>query len=118
MNKQELTDAVEADTGLSKTAAGESIQAVLGVITRVVSDGGSVQLETKLTTVFQRRHDCIHCCDRPKSAIQTINLAAVQKKIEDVEFLVNRCHAELSAQFGDYLTGLGFSGATRNQVMA
>lgn len=74
--------------------------------------------ETKLTTVFQRRHDCIHCCDRPKSAIQTINLSAVQKKIEDVEFLVNRCHAELSAQFGAYLTGLGFSGATRNQVMA
>lgn len=28
MNKQELIDAVAADTGLSKTAAGEAIQAV------------------------------------------------------------------------------------------
>ncbi|WP_321896665.1 HU family DNA-binding protein [Burkholderia cepacia] len=44
MNKQELIDAVAADTDLGKTAAGESIQAVLDVITRVVSDGGSVQL--------------------------------------------------------------------------
>lgn len=72
--------------------------------------------EAKLTTVFQRRHDCIHCCDRPKSAVQSINLLAIQKKIEDIEFLVNRCHAELSAQFGVYLKNLGFSGVTRNQV--
>ena len=74
--------------------------------------------ETKFITIFQRRHDCIHCCDRPKSAVQTINFLAVRKKLEDVEFLVNRCHAELCARFGLYLADLGFSGATRSQVMA
>ncbi|MFF7056747.1 hypothetical protein ACFY89_08730 [Achromobacter spanius] len=74
--------------------------------------------ETKVSTIFQRRHDCIHCCDRPKSSVQSINLLAVQKKIEDIEFLVNRCHAELCARFGVYLSDLGFNGATRNQVTA
>lgn len=48
--------------------------------------------------------------------MQTINLLAVQKKIEDVEFLVNRCHAELSARFANYLNDLSFSPVTRNQV--
>lgn len=74
--------------------------------------------ESKFITIFQRRHDCIHCCDRPKMAVQTINLLAVQKKIEDVEFLVNRCHAELAARFPLYLDDMGFSAATRNQVTA
>ncbi|OJA84436.1 HU family DNA-binding protein [Burkholderia ubonensis] len=44
MNKQALIDAVAADTGLSKTAAGEAIQAVLDAITRTVGEGGTVQL--------------------------------------------------------------------------
>ena len=44
MNKQELIDAVTADIGLSKTAAGEAVQAVLDLITRAVSEGDSVQL--------------------------------------------------------------------------
>ncbi|HDR9204405.1 HU family DNA-binding protein [Burkholderia vietnamiensis] len=44
MNKQELIDAVAADTGLSKTAAGEAIQTVMDVIARAVSEGDSVQL--------------------------------------------------------------------------
>lgn len=74
--------------------------------------------EAKFITIFQRRHDCIHCCDRPRMAVQSINLSAVQKKIEDIEFLVNRCHAELCARFATYLDDLGFSPATRNQVTA
>jgi len=80
-------------------------------------DKAMAHFEAKISTIFQRRHDCIHCCDRPKVAVQTINAVAVQKKIEDLEFLVNRCHAELSAAFGPYLTSLGFSAGTRNQVM-
>jgi len=74
--------------------------------------------ESKFIALFQRRHDCIHCCDRPKMAVQSINLLAVQKKIEDVAFLVSRCHAELTARFPLYLDGLGFSAVTRNQVTA
>ncbi|NUT63227.1 hypothetical protein [Herbaspirillum sp. C9C3] len=72
--------------------------------------------ENKFGTIFQRRHDCIHCCDRPKVAIQAIKPSAVQKKIDDIEFLVNRCHAELDARFPLYLTDLGFGPVTRNQV--
>lgn len=72
--------------------------------------------EGTFSAIFQRRHDCIHSCDRPKVAVQAINLLAVQKKIEDVEFLVNRCHAELTIRFPLYLTDLGFSPVTRNRV--
>ncbi len=75
-------------------------------------------LEAKFGAVFQRRHDCIHCCDRPKFAVQTINLPAVQKKIEDIEFLVGRCHSELASEFPTYLVRLGFGAVTRNQVGA
>lgn len=73
--------------------------------------------EARFDSIFQRRHDCIHCCDRPKSAVRAINMPATQKKIEDIEFLVNRCHSELCARFGAYLAGLGFGSVTRNQVM-
>lgn len=44
MNKQELIDAVAADTGLSKAATGETIQAVFDVIAHAVSAGDGVQL--------------------------------------------------------------------------
>ncbi|QCP54539.1 HU family DNA-binding protein [Trinickia violacea] len=44
MNKQELIDVVAADIGESKAATGETIQAVLDVITRAVAEGGTVQL--------------------------------------------------------------------------
>lgn len=72
--------------------------------------------EATFSTIFQRRHDCIHCCDRPKVAVQTINLLAVQKKIEDIEFLVSRCHFELTDRFPSYLIDLGFNPVTRNRV--
>ena len=68
--------------------------------------------------IFQRRHDCIHNCDRPKMALQPISDGAVVKRIQDVTFLVERCHEALIAEFPRYLRHLGFSGATRNRVGA
>jgi DNA-binding protein HU-beta len=44
MNKQELIDAVAASIGESKAPAGETINAVLSVITRAVTAGDAVQL--------------------------------------------------------------------------
>ncbi|VWB62374.1 histone family protein DNA-binding protein [Burkholderia lata] len=49
MTKQELIDAIAADTGVSKTDASKTdesktVQAVLGAITDAVSRGESVQL--------------------------------------------------------------------------
>ncbi len=66
--------------------------------------------------LFQRRHDCIHNCDRPKNALQSITHTKVKKVVEDMEFLVGRCHAAFLDEFPRYLTTLGFSAITRNQV--
>lgn len=68
--------------------------------------------------VFQRRHDCIHNCDRPRRALQGIQRTIVEKRIEDVVFLVCRCHEAFLEEFPHYLQTLGFSGATRGQVCA
>jgi DNA-binding protein HU-beta len=44
MNKQELIDAVAAKGGLSKTSAGETLDAILEVIKGAVAKGDAVQL--------------------------------------------------------------------------
>jgi len=79
--------------------------------------GALEQFETRFEAIFQRRHDCIHNCDRPKVALQPISDGQASKAIEDVGFLVNRVNDELLSQFPVYLEGLGFSVATRNQVL-
>ncbi|MEC8579806.1 MAG: hypothetical protein VXZ18_03565 [Pseudomonadota bacterium] len=75
-------------------------------------------LTRRMQTIFQRRHDCIHNCDRPKIAIQRISYDMTRKAIEDVDFVVNRCTDHLRNEFSPYLTSRGFSGATRNFVGA
>jgi hypothetical protein len=72
--------------------------------------------EARFESIFQRRHDCIHNCDRPKFALQGIEHAHVDKAAHDIEFLVHRCHESFLVEFPQYLQLLGFSGATRNQV--
>ena len=74
------------------------------------------KFEVRMTRIFQRRHDCIHNCDRPKLALQPIRKAMVLKAIEDMEFLVNRCHEAFVTEFPEYLRSCGFSAATRNAV--
>ena len=44
MNKQELIDAIAASTGESKSSTGEAIDAILQVVTAVVTRGEAVQL--------------------------------------------------------------------------
>lgn len=73
-------------------------------------------MESRFSAVFQRRHDCIHNCDRPKTALQAISAPTVTKCIDDVDFLVGRCHGSFLSEFPRYLSDLGFCGATRNQV--
>lgn len=72
--------------------------------------------EEHFEAIFQRRHDCIHNCDRPKVALQSIGAVEVLKRVQDVEFLVHRCHDAFLVEFPLYLRGLGFNGATRAQV--
>lgn len=74
-------------------------------------------MEDHFEWLFQRRHDCIHNCDRPKIALQAITPENVQKTIEDIQFLVNRCHDAFLTEFPLYLTNLGFNAVTRNGVL-
>ena len=76
------------------------------------------KLESRFQQIFQRRHDCIHNCDRPKITPQNISKHQVEKVIEDISFLVHRCYEDLIDEFPKYLAGLGFSGQTRNRVGA
>jgi hypothetical protein len=63
--------------------------------------------------IFQRRHDCIHNCDRPRVAPQPLNAAGtVRNVIRDVQFLAEQFNTHLDAQFPAFLRGLGFSAAT------
>lgn len=74
------------------------------------------KVKERYEIIFQRRHDCIHNCDRPKISPLPISDASVNKVVEDVEFLVNRCHEAIKSEFPVYLTDLGFSAVTRNRV--
>ncbi len=66
--------------------------------------------------VFQRRHDCIHNCDRPKVSLQKITDVTVKKRIQDIAFLVGRCHESLVVEYPLYLSEHGFNSVTRNRV--
>ncbi|WP_346778398.1 HU family DNA-binding protein [Paraburkholderia sp. Tr-20389] len=44
MNKQDLIDAVAAETGASKAAAADTLEALIGTITTAVTQGETVQL--------------------------------------------------------------------------
>jgi hypothetical protein len=72
----------------------------------------------RMQDIFQRRHDCIHNCDRPKVAIQGISEDATEKAITDVEFLVDRCTDHLQDECPRYLKQNDFNGVTRNKVGA
>ena len=74
------------------------------------------KFEERMGEIFQRRHDCIHNCDRPRAAIQKITQPKVRKAVEDVEFLVNRCHDAFIVEFPLYLDQCGFSAVTKNAV--
>jgi hypothetical protein len=73
-------------------------------------------MEDHFEVIFQRRHDCIHNCDRPKLALQSITPESVQKAIDDIHFLVARCKDAFTNEFPNYLAGLGFNSVTRNRV--
>lgn len=71
----------------------------------------------RIESIIQRRHDCIHNCDRPRSTPQNIGSpGAVRNVIRDVRFLVNSFDAHLDAEFPDFLTRIGCNPVTRNQL--
>jgi hypothetical protein len=63
--------------------------------------------------IFQRRHDCIHNCDRPRVSPQRLDRAGTVKNvIRDVQFFAHQFNAHLDARFPQFLRSLGFSAAT------
>lgn len=77
------------------------------------------RFEERFETIFQRRHDCIHNCDRPKISLDTTNLSkvAVNKVVSDVQFMVSRFEESVTEEFPQWLTDLGANGATRGRVL-
>jgi hypothetical protein len=64
-------------------------------------------------TIFQRRHDCVHNCDRPRVSPQPLDKGGtVLKVIQDIEFLVNRCDEHVNVEFREFLIGVSCSAAT------
>ena len=73
---------------------------------------------TRIQVLFQRRHDCIHNCDRPKLAVRPISAYATLKAIDDVVFLVERSAEHLRDECPHCFAARGFTGVTRNRVGA
>jgi hypothetical protein len=75
------------------------------------------QMEERFREVFQRRHDCIHNCDRPKTKPQPLQAPElVGRVIEDVVFLVRRCDEHLNGEIRQFLLGTGCPAAVIGQV--
>jgi len=80
-------------------------------------DAAINQFKERFGTIFQRRHDCIHNCDRPRISPQPLKTGGtVLKVIQDVEFLVNRCDEHINSEFRSFLVAIGCSAATIAQA--
>jgi hypothetical protein len=76
------------------------------------------KLQKRMQSIFQRRHDCIHNCDRPRNALKRISADSTLKAIDDIDFVVNRCVEHLRREFPLFLADCDFSAQTRNAVGA
>lgn len=75
------------------------------------------QFEKTFSDIFQRRHDCIHNCDRPKNRPLPITFEKVKRITNYVDFLCTRMDQALREEFPDYLRRIGCNGVTRNSVL-
>lgn len=71
------------------------------------------QFEERFRVIFQRRHDCIHNCDRPRVSPQPLDKGGtVLKVIQDIEFLVHRSNEHINVEFRQFLIDAGCTVAT------
>ena len=108
------TDARQRHFGMTRTA----YNATAGVLRDRAKRTALEKFGKRIQILFQRRHDCIHNCDRPRLAIQRINSNATTKAIEDIRFLVERSCEHLRNEYPLYLAGREFTAITRNRVGA
>jgi hypothetical protein len=84
--------------------------------TQALADAQS-RLEDRFREIFQRRHDCIHNCDRPRVKPQPLATADVVGRVaEDIEFLVTRCDEHITLEFRQFLLGTGCPATVVGQV--
>jgi hypothetical protein len=75
------------------------------------------QFEDRFRAIFQRRHDCIHSCDRPRMSPQPLDKGGtVLKVIQDVDYLVHRCDEHINSEFHEFLIEVGCNAATIAQA--
>lgn len=72
------------------------------------------KLVARINDICQRRHDCIHNCDRPKLSLQRISESSCKKALDDIELLVHFCDTHFELEYNKYLQTIGASGVTRN----
>jgi hypothetical protein len=73
-------------------------------------------LEGRFRGIFQRRHDCIHNCDRPRVKPQQLPADDVVQVVEDVTFFVRRCDEHITLEFRQFLLGLNCPATIIRQV--
>lgn len=71
------------------------------------------QFAERFRDIFQRRHDCIHNCDRPRMAPQALgNSGTVIRVIQDIDFLIHRCDEHINSEFREFLLNAGCAPTT------
>ncbi|MBV7299300.1 HEPN domain-containing protein [Enterovibrio paralichthyis] len=76
------------------------------------------KLSSRYAVLIQRRHDCIHNCDRPKVSLTKISSSEVSKVIEDVEFLVHLLDSHIDKNLRRHLLSIGCSKTLVRRVNA
>lgn len=77
----------------------------------------SASMIERLDSIFQRRHDCIHNCDRPRSRPQPVPSAAgINRVVDDVVYFVSLCDEHFDAEFRAFLLGVGFPASVVGNV--
>lgn len=84
---------------------------------RVARDAAIEKFKERFRIIFQRRHDCIHNCDRPRISPQPLDKGGtVLKVIQDIEFLVKHCEDHINREFRIFLLGVGCQATTITQA--
>ena len=85
---------------------------------RKKTEAARKKLFQRFGQIIQRRHDCIHNCDRPKVTVQRVpGPGTINNVIRDIEFLVDQCNHHLDQEFEHFLrTTLGCNAGTMNQL--
>jgi hypothetical protein len=86
----------------------QAYSALAGIHKENARSAARDQMEERFGAIFQRRHDCIHNCDRPRVSPQRLVLSGtVLKVLQDVEFLVVRCEEHINSEFREFLLHCG-----------